>query len=168
MNKRYLIEIANYSNWVDNTIIKWLEQITDEQWEKEIASSFSSVEKTVIHIVSAKKVWIDFWKNTPTPVFLSSKFTGTKNELIEIWNKTMDDYREFIESYPEENYPQIISFKVRDEEWNMEFAQTVLHQNNHATYHRGQLVTMLRQAGFTSFSNTDLATYLSRKTYSSK
>lgn len=163
MNKRYLIDIADYSNWVDKTIINWLEQINDEQWEKEITSSFNSVAKTVTHIVSAKKVWIDFWKNTPAPVFLSSQFTGTKNELIEIWKKTMNDYKDFIESYPEENYTQIISFKVRDEEWKMEFAQTVLHQNNHATYHRGQLVTMLRQAGFTNFSNTDLATYFVKK-----
>ncbi len=163
MNKRYLMEIANYSNWVDNTIIKWLEQINDEQWDKEITSSFNSVAKTVTHIISAKKVWIDFWKNTPTPVFLSSNFNGTKKELIEIWKKTMDDYDNFIESYPEENYTQIISFKVRDEEWSMEFAQTVLHQNNHATYHRGQLITMLRQIGFTNFSNTDLATYFVKK-----
>jgi uncharacterized damage-inducible protein DinB len=71
----------------------------------------------------------------------------------------MEDYKNLIENYPEENYTQIISFKVRNEEWKMEFAQTVLHHNNHATYHRGQLVTMLRQAGFTNFSNTDLATY---------
>lgn len=159
MNKRYLIEIADYSNWVDNAVIKWLEEINDEQWEKEISSSFNSIAKTATHIVSAKKVWIDFWKNTPNPVFLSSKFNGTKNELIEIWKKTMDDYKDFIENYPEENYSEIISFKVRDEEWKLEFAQAVLHQNNHATFHRGQLVTMLRQAGFINFSNTDLATY---------
>ncbi|MGE6355958.1 DinB family protein [Flavobacterium sp. NPDC079362] len=164
MNRRYLIEITNYSNWVDNIIIKWLEHITDQQWDKEIASSFNSVAKTALHIVSAKKVWIDFWKNTPNPCYLSSEFAGTKNELIEIWKKTMDDYKEFIENYPVENYPKTISFKVREEEWHMEFAQTVLHQNNHADYHRGQLVTMLRQAGFTGFSNTDFATYVSIKT----
>lgn len=40
----------------------------------------------------------------------------------------MDDYKNFIESYPEKNCSQIISFKVRNEESKMEFAQTVLHQ----------------------------------------
>jgi uncharacterized damage-inducible protein DinB len=162
MDKRYLMEIANYSNWVDNAIIEWLEQINDEQWEREIKSSFISVSKTTTHIVSAKKIWVDFWENIPAPVFLSSEFTGTKTELIEIWKETMINYKNFIENYPEENYQQLISFRVRDEEWNMEFAQTVLHQNNHASYHRGQLVTMLRQVGFTNFSNTDLATYVKK------
>ncbi|MEH6680237.1 MAG: DinB family protein [Sediminicola sp.] len=159
MTKIYLSEIANYSNWVDDATIQWLEQIDDEQWEKEIASSFNSIAKTAIHLVSAKKVWIDFWKNVRNPVFLSTEFNGTRTELIEIWRKIMSDYKKIIENYPEENYAQIITFKVRSEEWKMEFAQTVLHHNNHATYHRGQLVTMLRQVGFTNFSNTDLATY---------
>lgn len=159
MTKKYLLEIANYSNWTDSAVIKWLEQISDEQWEKEIPSSFNSIAKTAIHLVSAKKIWIDFWKNVANPVFLSARFTGTKSELIEIWKKTMDDYQDLIANYPEANYSQIISFKVRGKEWKMEFAQTVLHHNNHATYHRGQLVTMLRQVGFTGFSNTDLATY---------
>lgn len=159
MTKKYLLEIADYSNWVDNVVIKWLEQINDEQWEREIASSFNSIAKTVTHIVSAKKIWLDFWQNIPNPIFLSTEFNGTKTELIEIWKRTMDDYKKFIENYTEQNYSQIICFKVRGEEWKMEFVQTVLHHNNHATYHRGQLVTMLRQLGFTNFSNTDLATF---------
>jgi uncharacterized damage-inducible protein DinB len=168
MTRKYLLDIANYSNRVDNIVINWIDQINDEQWEREIASSFNSIAKTAIHIVSAKKIWIDFWRNVPNPVFLSAEFKGTKNELIEIWKRVMDDYKSFIENHPEENYSQIISFKVRGEEWEMEFAQTVLHHNNHATYHRGQLVTLLRQVGFTDFSNTDLATYFVKAQASSK
>ena len=159
MTRKYLLDIAHYNNWVDSIVMKWIEQINDEQWEREIASSFNSIAKTVNHLVSAKKIWIDFWRNVPNPVFLSAEFKGTRHELIEIWKRTIDEYKSFIDNYPEENYSQIISFKVRGEEWKMEFAQTVLHQNNHATYHRGQLVTMLRQVGFTNFSNTDMATY---------
>jgi uncharacterized damage-inducible protein DinB len=30
---------------------------------------------------------------------------------------------------------------------------------NHSTYHRRQLVTLLRQVGFTKLSSTDLFTY---------
>ncbi len=159
MNRRYFLELADYNIWSDNIIIEWLNQINDEQWEQGITSSFSSIKQTAIHIVSAKKVWIEFWKNVPNPVFLSAEFKGTKNELIEIWKKLSTDLKSLIEKYPEENYQQQVSFKVRGEEWRMEFWQTFSHFINHATYHRGQLVTILRQAGFTNFSNTDLATY---------
>jgi len=159
MTKKYLLDIAGYSNWADTALINWLEQLNNEQWEKEIESSFPSIEETVLHIVSAKKIWIDFWQKVPNPTFLSARFKGTKNELIALWRKVMDDYQNVLENYDEEKYSGIISLKVNGEEWQMEFMQTVLHQSNHGTYHRGQLVTMLRQAGFTTFSNTDLATY---------
>ena len=47
----------------------------------------------------------------------------------------------------------------RGGEGRMEFWQTFSHIINHSTYHRGQLVTILRQAGFTKLSSIDLATY---------
>jgi uncharacterized damage-inducible protein DinB len=37
------------------------------------------------------------------------------------------------------------------------------HVVNHATYHRGQLVTMLRQVGFTDVSATDFLGFYKKK-----
>jgi uncharacterized damage-inducible protein DinB len=113
-----------------------------------------------MHIASAEKIWLDYWTKAPDPVFLSAVFNGTKNDLLDIWGKTSADLKDFIEQYPEENYGQPISFKwPRGGTGNMQFWQTFAHFINHATYHRGQLVTMLRQAGFTKLSSTDLVTY---------
>jgi uncharacterized damage-inducible protein DinB len=160
MTKKFFLELVNYNNWADNMTIEWLNQINDEQWERSVISSFSSVKQTVIHMVSAKKIWIDFWTNTPDPTYLSAEFNGTKSELIEIWKKASVDIQSFIESYPEDHYNQPITIKYpRGGEGKMLFWQTLPHYVNHATYHRGQLVTLLRQVGFTEFSNTDLATY---------
>ena len=38
---------------------------------------------------------------------------------------------------------------------------------NHSTYHRGQVVTMLRQVGFTDVNSTDMTTYFRMKNESS-
>ncbi|MDV6167923.1 DinB family protein [Flavobacterium sp. DG1-102-2] len=159
MDKCYFLDLAGYIAWTDNKIIKWLDQISEERWEQNITSSFNSIKQTALHIASAEKIWIDFWKNIPDPVFLSAEFDGTKNDLLKIWTKTSLQLKDFIEHYPEEEYRKQIIFKVRGEEWKMEFWQTFSHFINHATYHRGQLVTMLRQVGFENFSSTDLATY---------
>lgn len=160
MNRKYFIDLADYNLWVTNIVIEWLNQITDEQWEQAINSSFGSIAQTTVHVVSAQKIWIDYWKTAPGPIFLSARFKGTKNDLIEVWKKSSADLKHFIETYPEENYLQEVIFKwPKGEEGRMEFWQTFAHFINHATYHRGQLVTILRQAGFTKFSSTDLATY---------
>lgn len=160
MTKEYFTTLANYSNWVDNIIIEWLHQINDEQWEQSIESSFSSIKETTIHMVSAKRIWVDFWTKIPNPVYLSSEFKSTKNELISIWQKTSADLKNFIENFPEEDYDQPVSFIYPNGQvGQMIFWQTFPHYVNHATYHRGQLITLLRQAGFSNFSNTDLARY---------
>jgi len=160
MNKRNFTELADYIIWTNNIAMEWLNQINNEQWNQLIISSFSSIRQTAVHIVSAQKIWIDYWGNIPHPVFLSAKFEGTKDELIEIWKETSTHLKDFIEEYPEENYLKEITFKwPRGEEGRMEFWQAFSHMINHSTYHRGQLVTLLRQAGFIKLSSTDLATY---------
>jgi uncharacterized damage-inducible protein DinB len=160
MNRKYFIKLAEYNNWADAIAMEWLDQINDEQWEQVIISSFSSVKQTAIHIASAEKIWIDFWENVPDPVYLSAEFQGTKDDLIAVWKKASAGLKNFIEQYPEENYQQPVTFRYpRGGEGRMEFWQTFSHIVNHSTYHRGQLVTLLRQAGFTKFSSIDLATY---------
>ena len=160
MNKHYFIKLADYNSWANNMAIEWLYQISDEQWNQIITSSFSSIKQTAIHIASAEKIWIDFWNNAPDPVYLSVAFTGSKNELTAIWKKASTGLKDFVDKYPEENFLQPITFRYPNgAEGGMEFWQTFAHIINHSTYHRGQLVTLLRQAGFTNFSSIDLATY---------
>jgi uncharacterized damage-inducible protein DinB len=160
MNKHYFIKLADYNSWANNKAIEWLNQINDEQWDQVITSSFSSIKQTAIHIASAEKIWIDFWNNVPDPVYLSVAFKGSKNELTAIWKKASTGLKDFVEKYPEENFWQPITFRYPSgAEGGMEFWQTFSHIINHSTYHRGQLVTLLRQAGFTELSSLDLATY---------
>jgi uncharacterized damage-inducible protein DinB len=158
--KDYFIELADFNNWAGNRAIEWLAQITDEQWPQVALSSFGSIRETAVHIVSAEKIWIDFWTDAKNPVYLSSEFTGSRTDLIAIWRTVSNDIKTFIENYPIENYTNEIKVKKPNgEHVAMEFRKTFPHMINHSTYHRGQLVTLLRQVGFTSLSNTDLFTY---------
>jgi uncharacterized damage-inducible protein DinB len=158
--KDYFIELTHYINWADEIAIGWLTQINDEQWNQVTASSFSSIRETAIHMVSAKKIWIDFWTNVPEPTYLSSLFNGSRAELIAIWKKASDDLKDLINELPAEDYDKEVNIiKPNGEVSTMEFRKTVAHMVNHSTYHRGQLVTLLRHAGFSDFSNTDLFTF---------
>ena len=160
MHKTYFSELTDYIIWADGSIIEWLNQINEGQWEQIINSSFPSIKQTAIHILSAQKIWLDYWTKVPEPVFFSKQFTGTKNEFITIWKQSSAELKTFIEGLSEDDYRQSIAFKwPRGGESEMQFWQTFSHFINHATYHRGQLATMLRQVGFTRLSSTDLATY---------
>jgi uncharacterized damage-inducible protein DinB len=160
MLKQYFNDLAAYNSWADQKIIDWLTKITDEQWQQVNVSSFSSVRETALHIASAEKIWIDFWTRAAHPVYLSANFAGTKNELLSIWNTASSGLETFIKSHPEEDLDKSVRFIYPNGNiGDMPYYQTFAHIINHSTYHRGQLVTVLRQAGFNQFSSLDLATF---------
>ncbi len=160
--KSYFVELAEYSNWADSRAIDWLNQVSDEQWHHKFVSSFGSIRENATHIVSAKKIWIDIWTKVPNPIYLSSTFKGSRNELLELWKNLSEDLKSFIENYPLDNYLDKVTVRKPNGELStMAFRKTFPHMINHATYHRGQLVTLLRQVGFSDLSNTDLFTFYS-------
>jgi uncharacterized damage-inducible protein DinB len=160
MLKQYFNDLAAYNRRADQKAMDWLCQITDEQWEQVNVSSFSSIRQTAVHIASAEKIWIDFWNNVANPVYLSANFTGTKTQLTDIWKAASSCLENFIIAHPEENLNQPVSFIYPNGNiGQMPYYQTFAHIINHSTYHRGQLVTLLRQAGFDRFTSIDLATY---------
>lgn len=159
MDSTYFKQLTEYTAWVNKEMIGWLRQLTDEQWELENPSSFPSIRQTVLHIVSAENIWIEFWRKNPSPVFLSTVFTGTRNELLDVWEKTTAELIDLIHHYPQEAYAAPVVLQWRGEIWQMAFWQTYAHFINHGTYHRGQLVTLLRQAGYEKLGSTDLAAF---------
>lgn len=160
MTQQYFTALAAYNSWANDKAMAWLYELSNEQWEQLLTSSFGSVMQTAIHIASAEKIWIDFWTKAPNPVYLSSHFGGSKTELINTWKTASAEVYDFIKNCPEEHYNTPVTFVYpRGGSGQLLYWQTFVHILNHSTYHRGQLVTLLRQVGFTQMSSIDLATY---------
>lgn len=157
MTKQYFKELAEFYLWATNIVCGWLEQIDDAQWNQEIISSFSSIQKTVLHIISAENTWLQRFNKAEKSVVLQNEFKGTKQEHINLWKKTSAEMKSFIESLNEDELNTNLDYKrANGEAYSMPFYQLIAHVVNHATYHRGQLVTMLRQTGCKNVSSTDL------------
>lgn len=156
MTKDYFKEAAEYNVWANTIVCGWLEQITDEQWTKEIISSFNSIQETVLHIISAERAWLQRFKNVPFE-WLQSTYKGSKEDHIKLWKENSAELKAFIDAFSEKELDTNLDFKrLNGDAYSMPYYQLFAHVVNHATYHRGQLVTMLRQAGFTNISSTDL------------
>ncbi len=156
MTKQYFKELAEYNLWANTNVCNWLEQINDEQWNREIISSFNSIQQTVLHIISAENAWLQRFKKEPFD-WLQSSYKGTKDEHVKLWKATSTELKSFIEAFDENNLNANLNFKrLNGDAYSMPYYQLFAHVVNHATYHRGQLVTMLRQAGFSNVDSTDL------------
>lgn len=160
MTRNYFLELADYNIWANNKIHSWLEKITDEQWEQPIVSSFKSIGETVLHVTGAEKVWLDRLNGVKTPTGLPASFKGPKKEAQEAWKRSSQGLRDFIEGFDETKMQSVLSYMRPDNKvYELLYYQIFAHVFNHGSYHRGQIVTMLRQAGFTDISSLDLSTY---------
>lgn len=160
MAKSYFLELAKYNLWANSIVISWLEEITDDQWNQKIISSFNSIRETVLHIASAESAWYERMILNDHITWYQKTFTGDKSEAMELWKSKSQLLLDFVHSFDESRMNEILHFtRLNGEKQSMPYFQIFAHVFNHSTYHRGQLVTMLRQAGYERVGSTDLLGY---------
>jgi uncharacterized damage-inducible protein DinB len=160
MTKNYFIQLADYNIWANNMFHGWFDKISEQQWEQSVVSSFNSIAETALHTVGAETIWLDRVNKLEHTVWLPSVFKGSKQDVQDAWKKSSRGLRSFIENFDETKMQDSLSFMRPDNKsYELAHYQIFAHVLNHSAYHRGQLVTMLRQVGFTDISSTDLSTY---------
>jgi uncharacterized damage-inducible protein DinB len=142
-------EILKYTLWADRKVLAAVRQIEPEHLIRDAGASFGSLLGTFAHILGAEQVWL-------------SRFVG--NPLTPL--PSVSDYPDLaaLEAGFEELWPQMEFFLAslddaqlqgplrwtnsRGETHNRVLWQAVVHMVNHSTYHRGQIVMLLRQMGY--------------------
>lgn len=157
MTKQYFSELAGFNIWANDIVCDWLLQLSDAQWKQHIVSSFNSIEQTTLHIASAEQAWLERFQGNKNIVWQQSVFKGSKEEVVSFWKNASKGLKDFVSNFDEAELQKDLAFKrLNGDAYSMPWYQLFAHVINHSTYHRGQLVTMLRQAGFEGVGSTDL------------
>ena len=157
MTKQYFTELAGFNIWANNIVCDWLLQLSDEQWKQHIVSSFNSIAETTLHIASAEQAWLERFQGNKNIVWQQSVFKGSKEDVVSFWKNASEGLKDYISNFDENMLLANLDFKrLNGDAYSMPWYQLFAHVVNHSAYHRGQLVTMLRQAGFEGVGSTDL------------
>ncbi len=69
-------------------------------------------------------------------------------------------WQDWIAGVTEEKLEEKITYKnMKGDTFTAPYWELLQHLYNHATFHRGQVVTILRQLGVTTIPSTDFVTY---------
>jgi uncharacterized damage-inducible protein DinB len=158
--KETCLRLLRYNAWANALFISLLESLSEEQADAEIVSSFSSVRKTVHHLWGAEDIWLQRLQHQENPVWRVAQFEGSFAEALAQWAQTSQALIQFAEGLSEEVFPQRFgSTNLQGQPTNDAFGEVLEHIAIHGSYHRGQLVTMLRQLGCTEIPRTDFIAY---------
>ncbi|HWY37903.1 MAG TPA: DinB family protein [Bacteroidia bacterium] len=142
--KQSLLKYARYNQWANQKLVTLVSTQTPELLEKEIASSFNSIKKTILHMADAGYIW--HCRVTGAP---PDKIPGKSGAGIEALDQTDQKLIEFIESKDDLYFTRSTSYKsIKGEPFNNNNAAIFWHVFNHGTFHRGQIVSMLRNGGY--------------------
>jgi uncharacterized damage-inducible protein DinB len=144
-------KMADYNLWANQQIVQWLKQASPEQFQQEVPSSFNTLEKTVAHLWHAEFGWLCTIEDRPW----SRPDTTFSHPLhmLDAFLATSEQFQESILSLKQEDLQQTRA--LGSSQKPVTIADIVLHVCNHATYHRGQLITMGRQVGLPDPPRTD-------------
>lgn len=131
---------------------------------RDLGSSFPSVRATVVHIYSSEWVWYSRWQGTSPAAHLTPDAFPDVPALRMAWAGHERKVRAFVETLDGDALGRPIAYTLFDGQTSSTVLRHMIqHVVNHASYHRGQVTTMLRQLGAAPPKSMDMIAFYRRK-----
>ena len=160
MNLAYLQTLLDYHYWARDIVLDAVTELPRDKFLQPVESSFKSVRDTVAHIYAADFVWFQRWIGRgPTGLIAYDQFPDATS-IRTAWRDLETEVRQFVGNLGETGVNQLFDYTLLSGAPDTApFWQMLVHVVNHASYHRGQLTTLLRQLGASPPKSTDMITF---------
>jgi uncharacterized damage-inducible protein DinB len=158
--KQLLQQYAAYNIWANKLLTERIVQLPKEIADKEMNSSFGSIYKTVLHLMDVESIWWQRLKLQEHVEGAGKNFSGNFEELSEQLLLLSKQWNDWIQNTNELNLCHVFAYQnSKKEQFKQPVYEMLLHLFNHQAFHRGQIVTMLRQNGIEKIPPTDFIVF---------
>jgi uncharacterized damage-inducible protein DinB len=140
--------LYDYNAWADHRTLEACAELSEEQFTRDLGSSFRSVRDTLVHIMQVEWLWLERWHGrSPTSFAANGEYSNVAS-VRSRWLEIERDLLDYVASLTSEEVQRVVRHQTTagvpqaQPLWQM-----LQHLVNHGTYHRGQVATMLRQLG---------------------
>jgi uncharacterized damage-inducible protein DinB len=168
MNQSDIKRLFDYTEWANALALAAAAELSDENLRRDFGISHSSIFGTLLHMAGVEWIWLERWHGR-SPAAKDAWSLWTTDSCADLqmlkqrWRDLVDRRTHFISELDEPRLATELGFKLLSgDASSMPLVDQMHHVANHATLHRGQVVGMIRQLGFTPPA-TDLLFYLRRE-----
>jgi uncharacterized damage-inducible protein DinB len=152
-------DLYAYNRWANRRVLDVAARLSPEQLSRDLGSSFPSVRETLAHVLAGEWIWLTRWRGSSPPGLPESWDLSSLEVVRAQWAEVEADQRAFVEGLDEAALDRVVAYRdTRGDPYENPLGQLLRHVVNHSTYHRGQVVTMLRQLGAEAVA-TDLVLF---------
>jgi uncharacterized damage-inducible protein DinB len=152
--------MLDYHYWARDRLLDALEPLTSDQFTRDLGSSFKSVRDTIAHTYAAEWAWYERWHGrSPTALLPYDQFPDVAS-LRSAWTAHEAKMRAYVDGLDAAGVERVIDYTLLNgSAGSTPLWQMLQHVVNHASYHRGQVTTMLRQLGASPAKPMDMIAY---------
>ena len=154
------LTLVDYHYWARDRVLAAVEALTVEEYRRDLRNSFASVHDTLVHTCGAEWLWYQRWTGA-SPLALPD--TGAYQDLRSVWDAWVSlegQVRGLVRGFSDLDLARVFTYRLLNgTETESVFSHMLQHMVNHASYHRGQITTMLRQLGAPAPKSQDLITF---------
>jgi uncharacterized damage-inducible protein DinB len=148
MNTANILIQFEFNRWANARLLDAVHALTNDQFQKDLGSSYLSIRDTLTHILAAEEVWLMRWKGISPETMLDPDYFPDVKSLKSKWNEVEMDQWNFLSKISDETLLEEVEYQnFKGETWQYQLWQMIHQMVSHSTYHRGQVITMLRQLG---------------------
>jgi uncharacterized damage-inducible protein DinB len=142
--------LFSYDAWATNRLFDAVMAIPAEETTRDMHAGHGSIHGTLTHMIGAGRLWLSRWTTgQEIPMLLPVEVPGMP-ELRAAWEKTGYGFAKFLGSLTDRKLQETFVMKSSaGKTFTHILWHTMQHVADHQTYHRGQVVLMLRQLGHT-------------------
>lgn len=160
MTPAELRHLVDYHYWARDRMLAALDALPQELYVRPLGSSFASIRDTVVHIYAAEWVWLERWHGVSPAAPPAAEDVPDAAALRAAWIALEQRVRAYVDGLDAARVNERVSYRNmagaagESSRWTM-----IQHVVNHASYHRGQVTTLLRQAGAAAPAPQDLIAF---------
>jgi len=148
MDRVGLVLQVRYNAWATRRVLESVNVMNCDEFRRDLGSSYGGIYGTLAHIFQADSIWFDRLIGVPTASLANyapdADFAGFSRQ----WLAVLDRWVSWAEALDDAGWDRIVPYRNTKGEPDSQPAWRIaLHVVNHASYHRGQITTMLRQLG---------------------
>ena len=141
--------MAEYNRWMNERLYTLCANLPDAERRQDRGAFFKSIHGTLNHLYYGDQAWFGRFTGRPMVAKIQTEFFATFDELREARKVLDDEIVAWANKLQDQwlrspfTYTSSVDGKTRTlPTWTL-----VVHMFNHQTHHRGQLTTLLMQAG---------------------
>jgi uncharacterized damage-inducible protein DinB len=156
LGKEDLDRLLEYTVWANHRVMRVAATLSPDEFRRDLRSSHGGVRGTLTHMLGAEWIWLERFKGvSPTRGLDESEFADIV-ALRDRWTLIEKHRADWFRSLREQDCRALVSFRtLAGVAYETPLWQLVQHVANHASYHRGQVIALLRQLGARTVS-TDM------------